>query len=222
MPTRRAPTDEQQAAAPLVPPHPTIPSLRHAAATCQACDLWRIGTQTVFGDGPARARVVMVGEQPGNDEDLEGEPFVGPAGRVLDRALEEAGIDRRDIYLTNIVKHFKWVAKGKKRIHQKPNAREVRACKAWLDAEIGAVRPDVVVLLGATAAQGVLGRQFRVTVERGRIIGNGPGGLTYFATVHPSSVLRAPDDDTRRLEMARFVDDLRLLARYLATAKLGA
>ena len=203
-----------QTAAPLVPPGGDIADLRDAAADCRACDLWRNGTQTVFGAGPDAARVVFVREQPGNDEDLAGQPFVGPAGRVLDGALEDAGIDRAAVYLTNAVKHFKWEARGKKRIHSKPNGREIRACKPWLEAELHALRPRVVVVLGATAAQALLGATFRVTQHRAEFV-TAPGGLRVFVTVHPSSILRAPDDETRALERARFSDDLRVLAAWL-------
>src|SRR5438132_3904521 len=159
-----------ETAAPLVPPRPTLVSLRAAAAHCQACDLWRRGTQTVFGEGARRAAAMFVGEQPGNEEDLSGHPFVGPAGRLLDKALEEAGIERSRAYVTNVVKHFKWEPRGKRRIHKKPNAEEIGACRPWLDAEMQAVRPRVVVALGATAAQTLLGRDFRVTRQRGQFV----------------------------------------------------
>jgi DNA polymerase len=188
--------------------------VREAAARCRACDLWKRGTQTVFGEGRRRARAFLVGEQPGNDEDLAGRPFVGPAGRMLDRALEEAGIDRSTVYVTNVVKHFKWVAKGKRRIHEKPNAVEIAACLPWLEAEIALVRPNVIVCLGATAAQALLGRAFKVTAERGKFV---PSSLAphVMATVHPSSLLRAPDDETRRRERQRFVEDLKKIAPLL-------
>jgi len=197
-------------AAPLVPERPT----RRAAADCRACPLWERGTQTVFGEGPPLAEIMFVGEQPGNAEDLAGRPFVGPAGRLLDRALAEVGIDRRDVYVTNAVKHFKWEARGKRRIHQKPAPGEVRACKPWLEAELRVVRPRAVVCLGSTAAQALLGRGFRVTQRRGEILAT-PIAPIVMATVHPSSILRAPDDATRRAEHARFVEDLRALARAL-------
>jgi DNA polymerase len=193
-----------------VPDARTLPALRAAAEGCRGCHLWRRGTQTVFGAGPARARVMMVGEQPGNDEDLAGEPFVGPAGRILDRALEEVGIDRREVYVTNVVKHFKWEAKGKRRIHAKPNQLEITACLPWLEAELDVVRPGALVCLGATAAQALLGAKFRVTRERGQWV-SARWASRVMATVHPSAILRAPDDEARRLEMARFVTDLRLL-----------
>jgi len=180
-------------AAPLVPERPSLPKLRSAAAHCRACDLWERGTQTVFGEGGAHAEVVFVGEQPGNDEDLSGRPFVGPAGKLLDRALEAAGIDRTQVYVTNVVKHFKWVPQGKRRIHQKPNSREIAACRPWLDAELAVLKPKVVVCLGATAAQALLGSKFRVSQQRGQLV---PSRLAphVTATVHPSSILRAPDD----------------------------
>jgi uracil-DNA glycosylase family protein len=201
-------------AAPLVPPRPSLTSLRAAAADCRACPLWQRGTQTVFGEGERRARVMLVGEQPGNDEDLAGKPFVGPAGKLLDRALEAAGIDRDRVYVTNVVKHFKWEPKGKRRIHAKPNAGEIAACRPWLEAELDVIRPEVLVCLGATAAQALLGRQFRVSKERGRFVAS-PLAPHTMATVHPSAILRAPDDESRRAEMARFVADLEQVAAVL-------
>jgi uracil-DNA glycosylase len=201
-------------AAELIPPRPTLPRLREAAAHCTACDLWRRGTQTVFGEGPGDARVMFVGEQPGNEEDLAGRPFVGPAGKLLDQSLREAGIDRREVYLTNVVKHFKWEPRGKKRIHAKPNSQEIRACRPWLEAEIDLVKPDVLVLLGATAAQALLGSGFRVTQQRGQVV-HSPLAPAVIATVHPSSILRAPDDETRRRERALFAQDLRAVAAAL-------
>jgi DNA polymerase len=201
-------------AAPLVPDHATLPSLRAAAAGCRACPLWERGTQTVFGEGPTLAEVMLVGEQPGNEEDLSGRPFVGPAGRLLDRALAAAGIDRRSVYVTNSVKHFKWEPRGKRRIHQKPSAGEVRACRPWLEAEIGAVRPRAIVCLGATAAQALLGRAFRVTEHRGELVAS-PLAPLVMATVHPSSILRAPDDAARRAELDQLVEDLTTLAAAL-------
>jgi DNA polymerase len=201
-------------AAHLVPDHATLPSLRAASAACRACPLWERGTQTVFGEGPTLAEVMLVGEQPGNEEDLSGRPFVGPAGRLLDRALAAAGIDRRSVYVTNAVKHFKWEPRGKRRIHQKPSAGEVRACRPWLDAEIRAVRPRAIVCLGATAAQTLLGRLFRVTEHRGELVAS-PLAPLVMATVHPSSILRAPDDVARRTELDRLVEDLAGLAAAL-------
>jgi uracil-DNA glycosylase len=192
----------------------TLDGLREAAATCRACDLYKTGTQTVFGEGAEHAQVMFVGEQPGDREDREGKPFVGPAGRVLDEGLEEAGIDRSHVYITNAVKHFKWKPQGKRRLHQKPNAAEINACRPWLDAEIAVVKPHLLVLLGATAAQALLGRDFRVSVQRGQLVER-PGLPPMMATVHPSSILRAPDDETRALEMRAFVQDLRRVAQHL-------
>jgi DNA polymerase len=199
----------------LLPLHPTIPALRKAAQDCRACDLWQRGTQTVFGEGAQDAKVVFVGEQPGDKEDLEGKPFVGPAGALLDKALVEAGIDRAKIYVTNAVKHFKWEPRGKRRIHKKPNAAEIAACRPWLEAEIAVLKPKVVVCLGATAAQALLGRDFRVTQHRGEFV-ESPIASYVMATVHPSSILRAPDDETRHEEMRRFVADLKKLSRVLS------
>jgi len=201
-----------------MPEKHTLPKLREAAAACKGCDLWRRGTQTVFGEGGSQARVLMVGEQPGDKEDLQGRPFVGPAGAVLDKALQAAGIDRTDVYVTNIVKHFKWEPRGKRRIHKKPNVLEVSACRPWLDAEIEVTRPDVVVLLGASAAQGLLGRDFRVSQQRGEWV---PSSLAPFvmATVHPSSILRAPDDESRHEEMRKFIADLKKVATRLRIPK---
>jgi uracil-DNA glycosylase len=204
-----------ETAAPLVPERPTLPKLRAAAAGCKACPLWKTGTQTVFGEGLARAEAMLVGEQPGDREDREGRPFVGPAGRLLDEALEEAGIDRSLAYVTNVVKHFKWTARGKRRIHQKPNWGEIAACRPWLEAELAVVQPRVLVCLGATAAQALLGRDFRVTQRRGELVETDLAPVAT-ATVHPSSILRAPDDESRRAEYAAFVEDLRLVARRLS------
>jgi uracil-DNA glycosylase len=198
----------------LIPEQPTLPGLRAAAAGCQACDLYKTGTQTVFGEGAAHAKVMFVGEQPGDREDIEGKPFVGPAGRLLDEALTAAGIDRTRVYITNAVKHFKWKPQGKRRLHQKPNAAEIGACRPWLDAEIAVVKPAVLVLLGATAAQGLLGRDFRVSLQRGQFIER-PGLPLMMATVHPSSILRAPDDESREIEMEAFIRDLKRLAQRL-------
>jgi len=197
-----------------VPAHPTLAKLRAAAAGCRACDLWKRGTQTVFGEGAPHARVMFVGEQPGDREDLQGRPFVGPAGLLLDKALEQAGIDRKQVYVTNAVKHFKWEPRGKRRIHKKPNSLEIAACRPWLDAEIEVVRPEVIVCLGATAAQALLGNKFRVSRQRGEMI---QSNLAPFvtATVHPSSILRAPDDDTRHREMRLFVADMKKVAQAL-------
>ena len=198
----------------LIPPRPTLSVVKNAAAGCRACDLWKKGTQTVFGEGSRRASVMFIGEQPGNEEDLTGKPFVGPAGRLFDNALEAASIDRKQTYVTNVVKHFKWEPRGKRRIHKKPNSMEIAACRPWLETEIALVKPDVIVALGATAAQALLGPQFRVTKQRGEFI---PSTLAPYvmATVHPSSILRAPDDETRQLELRRFIDDLKKLARAI-------
>jgi DNA polymerase len=198
----------------FVPPTNDLAALAAASLTCKGCHLWEHATQTVFGEGPPGARVVLVGEQPGDKEDLAGEPFVGPAGGLLDRALADAGIDRSMTYVTNIVKHFKWTPRGKRRIHQKPNATEIKACWPWLEAEVAAIKPDIVVCLGATAAQGVLGRQFKVTQRRGEIL-ESPHGWRVTATVHPSSILRA-DDARRQLEYEAFVRDLQAVAPLLA------
>jgi DNA polymerase len=198
----------------LIPEKPSIDKLRRAARDCKACDLYKRGTQTVFGEGPRKAEIMMVGEQPGDAEDVAGHPFVGPAGKLLDRALEEAGIDRRLVYVTNVVKHFKWEPRGKRRIHAKPNSAEIAACRPWLETEILLVKPRVLVCLGATAAQALLGRAFKVSQQRGTFV---PSALAprVTATVHPSSILRAPDDESRRDEMRRFVMDLKRVAAEL-------
>lgn len=193
---------------PRIPPNPTLPKLEDAAQRCRACDLWRNAAQTVFGAGPARAKIMLIGEQPGNDEDLDGRPFVGPAGKLLDRALEEAGIDRAEVYVTNAVKHFKWEPRGKRRIHKKPNSAEVAACRPWLEAEIAVVHPHVIICMGATAAQSLLGRDFRVTQHRGEFL-ESPLAPAVTATIHPSAILRAPDEETRRIEFAKLVADLK-------------
>jgi len=198
----------------LIPPRATLPLLKNAAAACQACDLWKKGTQTVFGEGSRRSKILFVGEQPGNEEDLTGKPFVGPAGKLFDNALADAGIDRKQTYVTNVVKHFKWEPRGKRRIHKKPNAVEIAACRPWLEAELALIKPEVIVALGATAAQSLLGPQFRVTKQRGQFIESTLAPYV-LATVHPSSILRAPDDETRRLEYHRFVDDLKKLTRAI-------
>lgn len=196
----------------LLPDRPTLPAVRAIARGCKACDLYLRGTQTVFGEGPARAEIMLVGEQPGDAEDLAGHPFVGPAGKLLDRALEQAGIERRSVYATNVVKHFKWEPRGKRRIHKKPRAGEIGACRPWLETEIALVRPRVLILLGATAAQALLGASFKVTQHRGKRI-DSELAPAVMATVHPSSILRAPDDETRRKEMAALVADLRKAVR---------
>ena len=214
---RRPPGREPQPGEPvssLIPERPTLPAVRDVAAGCKACDLYKRGTQTVFGEGPRRADIMLVGEQPGDAEDLAGHPFVGPAGRLLDRALEAAGIERRLVYVTNVVKHFKWEPRGKRRIHAKPNAGEIGACRPWLETEIALVKPRVLVCLGATAAQALLGKTFKVSRQRGEFVHSALAPLVT-ATVHPSSILRARDDESRHAEMARFVDDLKKVLRAL-------
>jgi len=201
-------------AAPLIPPKPTLPVLRTLAARCQACELYKRATQTVFGEGSRTARAMMVGEQPGDVEDRLGRPFVCPAGKMLDRALEEAGIDRDLVYVTNVVKHFKWSERGKRRIHEKPNAREIAACRPWLDAELFVVKPRVLVCLGATAAQALLGKKFKVTQQRGELLRSELAPYV-MATVHHSSLLRAPDEETRKRETHRFIQDLSRIAPLL-------
>jgi uracil-DNA glycosylase family protein len=203
---------EAGTAAEFLPERLSLTTLRDAARGCTACPLWRTGTQTVFGEGLKRARLMLVGEQPGDKEDLAGSPFVGPAGRLLDEALAEAAIERRDVYLTNAVKHFKWQPRGKRRIHQKPNWSEIAACRPWLDAELAVVSPHVLVCLGATAAQALLGREVRVTRDRGKPL-ESPLAPVALATVHPSSILRAPDQEARRREYVLFVEDLRVAAQ---------
>jgi uracil-DNA glycosylase len=200
-------------AASFLPERLSLSELRDAAAGCKACDLWKTGTQTVFGEGAKKSEVMLVGEQPGDYEDREGRPFVGPAGQLLDRGLEEAGIDRRLAYVTNVVKHFKWQARGKRRIHQKPNWAEMTACRPWLEGELQVVKPNVLVCLGATAAQALLGRDFRVSRQRGQLV-ESPLAPHVLATVHPSSILRADEAD-RETEMRAFVNDLRKVARLL-------
>jgi uracil-DNA glycosylase len=209
---KKPPPDD---AGPLIPSSPTVPKLRAAAADCKACDLHKTGTQTVFGEGGGKKpKVVFIGEQPGDLEDKSGKPFVGPAGRMLDKALEELGIDRALIYVTNTVKHFKWVAQGKRRIHQKPNAREIHACRPWLDAELEVIKPKVIVCLGATAAQAVLGRAFKVTEQRGEFV-ESPLAPFVCATIHPSSILRAQSDDERHAQFEGFKKDLSIIKPLL-------
>jgi uracil-DNA glycosylase family protein len=211
MKTKRSP---QKPANPWVPEHASLNQLADAALDCKACDLWKRGTQTVFGEGGPHVKVMFIGEQPGNQEDLEGKPFVGPAGKLLDTALAEAGIDRGKVYVTNAVKHFKWEPRGKRRIHKKPNSAEVAACRPWLDAELAALQPKVIVCLGATAAQALLGRDFRVTEQRGEIL-KSPLARILMATVHPSSILRAPDEETRHQEMELFIADLKKISQLI-------
>jgi uracil-DNA glycosylase family protein len=194
----------------------SLTRVRDEAKGCRACDLYKHATQTVFGEGPAQAALMLIGEQPGDAEDLSGHPFVGPAGKLLDRALADAGIDRATVYLTNVVKHFKFEPRGKRRIHKKPRASEIGACRPWLDSEIALVKPQVIVCLGATAAQALLGPAFKVTKQRGAVVAS-PLAPRVLATVHPSSILRAPDDESRRREMKQFTDDLRAAARALSS-----
>ncbi len=194
--------------APIIPPHPTLGGLRTAVQNCRGCDLYLRATQAVFGEGPGNVGILMIGEQPGNEEDLQGHPFVGPAGQLLDRALIEASIDRTQIYITNSVKHFKFEERGKRRIHKKPRAVEIRACRPWLEAEVLLVRPRVIVCLGATASWTVFGPAFQLTKQRGVPVEHA-WAPHVLATIHPSAILRAPDEDARRAEYAHFVSDLR-------------
>jgi uracil-DNA glycosylase len=206
---------EVSTAAAFLPERLSLASLREAAHECRACPLWQSGTQTVFGEGRKRARMLLVGEQPGDREDLEGRPFVGPSGRLLDQALLEAGVDRADVYLTNAVKHFKWRPQGKRRIHQKPNSSEISACRPWVEAELAVVKPQVLVCLGATAAQALLGRDVRVTRDRGRLLESDLAAVA-IATVHPSAILRVRGGKEREREQTLFVADLRLAAEAAA------
>ena len=206
-------------AAEFIPERRTLPRLREASQGCRGCHLWEHGTQTVFGEGTKGAEVMLVGEQPGDKEDLEGRPFVGPAGKLLDRALEEAGIDRSKVYVTNVVKHFKWEQRGKRRIHKKPNMAEMTACRPWLDAELDQVKPKAIVALGATAAQALLGKDFKVTKQRGELVDSELAPLVT-ATVHPSSILRAPDAEQREKAMTEFIADLRNVAHELPASAL--
>ena len=205
---------EPNDATPFLPGRGGLAALRKAAAECHGCHLWRHATQTVFGEGRSGARVMLVGEQPGDREDREGRPFVGPAGRELDRALEEVEIDRGDAYVTNVVKHFKFEERGKRRLHKTPKRFEIEACRPWLDEELRVVKPEALVLLGATAAKGILGSSFRVTKERGRPLESDLAPLV-LATIHPSAILRAPDDEARQAERAAFARDLAVVAREL-------
>lgn len=208
--------ESSQGASALIPPSPTLPVLQQAAKSCKACDLWKLGTQTVFGEGPARARVMFVGEQPGDSEDRAGHPFIGPAGRLLDEVLAEVGIDRDEVYVTNVVKHFKWEAaqRGKRRIHKKPRHSEIEACRPWLDAELQVVRPEVVVCLGASAAQALLGKDFRVTRDRGTLMKSDLAPHV-MATAHPASILRAPDPESREQGRKDFARDLKKVAELI-------
>lgn len=220
MPAQRVATST---AAPLIPAKPTLQNLKLAAARCKACDLWKKGTQTVFGEGSRNAAVMFVGEQPGDREDIEGRPFVGPAGRILDEALAAAGIDHSEIYLTNVVKHFNWepAERGKRRIHKKPRYSHIKACRPWLDAEIAATRPEVIVCLGATAAQSMLGREFSVMRQRGQFVQSELAPYV-MATVHPSSILRAPDEAARRSQKEAFIADLRIAAAQIRKLRKAA
>ena len=221
MPVRKSRVPEKPSApgvedpsARLVPATRSLAELSGAAAVCQACDLWKMATQTVFGEGPKNATIMFVGEQPGDLEDRSGHPFVGPAGRLFDRALADAGIERSEVYVTNVVKHFKWAAaeRGKRRIHKKPRHSEIEACRPWLNAEMAAIKPKVVVCLGASAAQALLGKDFRVSRDRGKLVDSDLGS-DVLATVHPSSILRAQDEESRRSQMQEFIKDLRQVAR---------
>src|SRR5437660_12329772 len=205
MPTKK----DEDFARPATPPNSSsLSTVRNAVKDCTACHLYKRATQTVFGEGPKKAPIVLVGEQPGDYEDVAGKPFVGPAGKIMDRALEEAGIDRKQVYVTNAVKHFKWEPRGKRRIHKKPNSREIAACRPWLEAELRLVRPKLLLCLGATAGQAIFGPSFRVTRERGRLL-SAKLAPKVVATVHPSSLLRQPDEESRQREYERFVIDLR-------------
>jgi len=210
------PTKTNEYARPATPPDSSsLSTVRDAAQDCTACHLYKHATQTVFGEGPKKAPIMLVGEQPGDYEDVAGKPFVGPAGKIMDRALEEAGIDRKKVYVTNAVKHFKWNPRGKRRIHQKPNSREVAACRPWLEAELRIVRPKLLVVLGSTAGQAIFGPSFRVTRERGKVLSS-KFAPKVVATVHPSSLLRQPDEESRHREYARFVSDLRVAVKAAA------
>ncbi len=201
-------------AAAFLPHRPSLPKLREAAAGCRGCHLYEGATQTVFGEGLKKSKVMFVGEQPGDREDIDGKPFVGPAGRMLDKALEEAGIDRSEVYVTNVVKHFKYTMRGKRRIHQRPDAEEIAACRPWLEAELEQVKPQALVCLGATAAKALLGPRFKVTQQRGEFVESELAPLAT-GTVHPSSILRAPDDEARHRAYRDFVEDLRAIAHAL-------
>lgn len=218
---KRAPSKSNGAALPEVAMAlNTITGLREAASDCKGCDLWKNATQTVFGEGPSKAQIMFVGEQPGDQEDREGHPFVGPAGKLFAQALQQAAIEHAKVYVTNVVKHFKWAAaaRGKKRIHKKPRYSEIHACRPWLDAELRVVKPQILVCLGSTAAQSLLGRNFSVMRQRGQPI-KSPLAPIVIATVHPSSILRAPDSDARHLQMEAFVNDLKVVAEYARKAE---
>jgi DNA polymerase len=210
--------DDEGSAAPFVPETTSLRALRAAAHACRGCDLYKTATQVVFGAGPRGARVVFVGEQPGDQEDLQGEPFVGPAGALLDQAMAAAGIPRGEVYVTNAVKHFKWEPRGKRRIHKRPRVSEIKACRPWLEAELRAVKPEVVVCLGATAAQSVLGPQFKLMQHRGHLLSSSLSERVV-ATIHPSAVLRAPDSDARRAAFGMLVADLKVVAKAMRGAR---
>jgi uracil-DNA glycosylase family protein len=214
------PEAEPNDATPFLPDRASLKALREAAAGCRGCHLWRGATQTVFGEGRRDAKVMMIGEQPGDQEDRQGRPFVGPAGRELDRALEAVGIDRGEVYVTNVVKHFKFEERGRRRIHQTPKRFEIEACEPWLREELRVVSPHAVVLLGATAAKAMMGSAFRLTRERGRPLESNLAAIV-IATVHPSSILRAPDDESRELARQEFTEDLRAVTRALAADGRG-
>lgn len=218
MPVTKQLGTKERSAAEFVPDHPTLASLKNAVQECRGCDLYAYATQAVLGEGAKTARLVLIGEQPGDQEDLQGRPFVGPAGRVIDRALEEIGILRDEVYITNAVKHFKFEERGKRRIHKKPGAGEVRACRPWLDAELSIVRPHVIGCLGATASQAIFGNEFRLTKDRGRPIEVSGYGIAV-ATIHPSAILRVPDHDRREAEYRQFVDDLTVMRKLMEAKK---
>src|SRR5580700_998900 len=210
-----------KSAEPSIKTNASLEELKVTAKKCQACDLWKHATQTVVGEGLPNATIILIGEQPGNHEDLEGKPFVGPAGQLLDEALAEAGIDRKKVYVTNAVKHFKWEPRGKRRIHKKLDAGEIAACRPWLNAEIAALHPKIIVCLGATAAQALLGSDFRVTQHRGEFLKSQLASIV-MATIHPSSILRAPDEQTRHTEMKRFIADLKKIGQALVSTSSPA
>ena len=199
-------------AAPYIPERPTLRTLQDAAQSCRGCDLYAHATQAVFGEGPKSSHIVFVGEQPGDEEDRKGHPFVGPAGKLLDRALTEAAIDRSQVYVTNAVKHFKFEERGKRRLHKKPSGLEIKACRPWLEAELKLIQPEILVCLGATAAQTIFGSAYRLTQERGRFVENSWAPHTT-STVHPSAILRAPDEEQRHAEYQKFVSDLKKVQR---------
>jgi len=219
----RSASGEDSSALALIPPRPSLADLQEKAAGCRACDLWKSGTQTVFGEGPAPATIMFVGEQPGDREDVEGHPFVGPAGRILDEGMVEAGIDRSRAYVTNVVKHFRWeqAQRSKRRIHKKPRASQIEACRPWLEAELQVVKPQILVCLGATAAQALLGKNFSVLRERGKLKRSNLAPFV-LATVHPSSILRSPDPVARKDAMQKFVKDLKQAARGLRNLRTAA